>query len=289
MAKESKKLTLNEALQEASFFLQQADWRPDLARQYWMDLFDQDLTGLVKQLHQPLTQAQYDRYFEALERLVAGEPIQYIAGFAYFMDAKYRVSPACLIPREETQGLVERALANIPIDQVITVVDMGTGSGIIAIEIKKARPHARVIGVDLSPEALVIARENARFHGVEVEWLQSDFFKDLATDLLINVFVSNPPYIDQAELKLMDPWVLEHEPHLALFAEEQGLASYQVMSAYLPQYLHPSGAAFFEIGYSQGKIVKSIFQAAFPHAKVLVDQDYLGKDRYVSVLMTQEE
>ncbi|MGX7109334.1 peptide chain release factor N(5)-glutamine methyltransferase [Facklamia miroungae] len=284
MVKDHKRITLNEALQKASFFLNQQGFDPSLARHYWMELFDWDLTRIIQSLNQPISNAQVLKFEKALSRIVEDEPIQYIRGYAYFMDHIYHVSPACLIPREETAGLVDKAvkyMAPLPPGKVL---DLGTGSGIIAIELKKALPDWEVYASDLSSAALKIASRNAADHQVKINFIQSDLFSALDQDLCFDVLVSNPPYIGKNEVELMDASVKKYEPQLALYAKEEGLAIYKQIANHLPQRLMKKGAAFFEIGFSQGQAVKNIFQAAFPASDIQIGRDFADKERYISMM-----
>lgn len=264
--------------------MNQHDWDGDLARNYWMYLFDWDLTQVVSQLHQIQDEERIQKYNDALVRLINHEPIQYISGYAYFMGDRYQVTPATLIPREETQGLVERALKILKEgDSPLSVLDIGTGTGIIAIELKKALPETEIWASDLSAEALQVAKENAKDRHLEIHFIQSDLFQALNPTKRFDLIVSNPPYIGKEELDVMDRSVKKYEPSMALFAEQGGLAIYQGIAQSLPQYLTEEGQALFEIGYRQGSALIDLFQTALPQAKIWVEQDYLGKDRYLCV------
>ncbi|MGF3183151.1 peptide chain release factor N(5)-glutamine methyltransferase [Facklamia sp. P12934] len=288
MVKEHKELTLNEALQKASFFLNQHGHDANLARYYWMQLFDWDLSQTIKFLNQPISQGLASQFDSALHRIVNDEPIQYISGYTYFMDHKYQVSPACLIPREETAGLVEKALAYMRQLPPGKVIDLGTGSGIIAIELKKALPTWEVYASDFSQATLQLAKKNANDHQVNIQFVHSDLMQAFKPDFQFDVFVSNPPYIAQSELDLMDASVKKYEPQSALFAEDEGLAIYKALAKQLPSHLKPRAGVFFEIGFAQGLAVKTILQDAFPAAFIQIGRDFAGKDRYVS-LMREED
>lgn len=281
MVMDPKPRTLNEALQQASFFLSQANWDPELAKNYWMHLFDWTLTDLVKQLNQPVSSDALELYQQALERIINHEPIQYISGHAYFNDHKYWVTPACLIPREETLGLVELAIAYIQKHPVQRVLEIGTGSGVIAIEIKKAFPYLEVYASDLSKQALYLAARNAEEHQVDISWIHSDVFDQIPSNLSFDLLISNPPYISEDEQELMDESVRRFEPELALYAEDHGLAVYKKILAGMAGFLNKSAAAFFEIGFQQGAELKKQFSQMGPHTSVSIQQDYLGKDRYL--------
>ncbi|MCR8969176.1 peptide chain release factor N(5)-glutamine methyltransferase [Facklamia sp. 7083-14-GEN3] len=289
MVKNLNKITLNEALQKASFFLNQYGYDANLARHYWMQLYDWDLSQTVNALNQPISQGQASQFEAALFRIVKDEPIQYISGYTYFMDHKYQVSPDCLIPREETAGLVEKALAYMRKLPPGKVIDVGTGSGAIAIELKKALPTWEVYASDFSQSALKMAKKNANNHQVDIQFIHSDLMKAVNPDLRFDVFVSNPPYIAQSELDLMDASVKKYEPQLALFAEDEGLAIYKALAKQLPSCLNPRAGVFFEIGFAQGLAVKTILQDAFPMAFIKIERDFAAKDRYVSLIREGEK
>lgn len=288
MAHEYPKQTLNEALGQASFFLQQAGHSADLARTYWQMLFDWDLTRTLKELHQVQPSKRLLRFQDALHRVVEDEPIQYIAGFAYFMEDRFRVSLACLIPREETQGLVERVLKVLRNQPDASVLDLGTGSGIIAIEVKKACPQAQVWASDISPSALALAKQNAADHHTLIHFCQSDVFDQLPTGVKFDVIVSNPPYIGRGEVDQMDASVKKYEPHEALFADQEGLAIYQRIFDQAGNFLHPGGQLLMEIGYRQGPAIERMADQQRVFKIQAIDQDHWGKDRYVHLSREKE-
>lgn len=272
---------LNEALQEASFFLSQKNWDGSLARNYWMYLFDWDLNQLVKNLNRPLTEEESSVYQDALERIIRFEPIQYISGFGYFMDEKFKVSPATLIPREETAGLIEACYPFLKENSKARVLDIGTGTGIIAIQLKKSFPELDIWASDISPEALEIAKENAALHGVEIKFVESDVFDSIPTQMKFDLIVSNPPYIGEHETDLVDKSVSDYEPALALWADDEGLAVYNRMIKDLKKYLNEKGLVAFEIGFQQGAAVKHLIENYYPAANVFVEKDFNQLDRYV--------
>lgn len=182
----------------------------------------------------------------AMERLKCHEPPQYIIGEACFMGYDLRVNPDVLIPRPETERLVEIALG-YPIEG--SVVDVGTGSGAIAISLKLAMPDLDITATDISAAALNVARENAQRHNARIEFVQCDLFPDAMPQ--VNAIISNPPYISAAEYAMLDPMVREYEPRLALLASDEGMACYRRLLAYAPRHLLPGGLVFLEHGHAQ--------------------------------------
>lgn len=216
-----------------------------------------------------------------LKELLNDYPPQYLIGTTEFYDARFLVTPATLIPRPETEELVELCLKEVSLPQA-KVVDVGTGTGAIAISLKRARPAWQVTGVDISEAALAVAKENGQRLAPEVMFQTSDVLKGLDQQVY-DVIISNPPYISQEEWRVMDASVKKFEPHQALFAENQGLAIYQQLAQEAPAHLTKEGQIFLEIGYQQGERVKQIFEQAFPEKEVTIHQDLAGLDRMVMV------
>ena len=191
-----------------------------------------------------------------LARREAREPLAYILGWREFYGRRFRVSSAVLIPRQETEVLVEAALRYAP--QNARLLDIGTGSGCIAITAKLERPDLDVTAVDISPDALEIANENAIDLKADNRFLISDVFKEI-TGEAFDVIVSNPPYIGREE-PLM-PEVVDNEPHLALFAEEEGTAFFKRLAIEGRTHLADGGVLLCEIGYCQFERTKSLFES----------------------------
>ena len=185
----------------------------------------------------------------ALHNLLDEKPIQYITGFAYFRSLDLIVTPDVLIPRPETEELVEWVLEIYSAEQnPKTVVDIGTGSGCIAISLAKELPHFKVIGVDIHPDTLQIAKKNGLRNNVAVEWSQQNILEWEKGFEEVDVIVSNPPYIMPKEKNQMKKNVLNHEPHIALFVEgEDPLVFYKKIIEYADHCLKQYGRLFFEV------------------------------------------
>jgi len=195
--------------------------------------------------------------FEALVVLRAkGHPVAYLVGAKEFFGLLLRVTPDVLIPRPETEELVETALERLPHGETRKVLDLGTGSGCIAIAIASERPAAQVTAVDSSNSALALARENAVAHGVEVEVLQSDWFSALG-GRRFDLVVANPPYVaaDDAHLRQGD---LRFEPRAAIAAGADGLADIRRIAGAAPKHLHPGGWLLIEHGYDQAEACRDL-------------------------------
>ena len=217
-----------------------------------------------------------------IARRVAGEPVHYIIGKKEFYNHTFKVGPAVLIPRPETEELVDAVLKRFPRGAPAEVADVGAGSGCIAISLGLARPEWRVTAVELSADALDIARENAaRLAAANVSFVQSDLFASVSG--LFDIIVSNPPYVDSAVKGTLQVEVRKFEPPVALFAAERGLAVIRELVAQSAGHLKPGGPFFCEIGYDQKEAVQKIFDGG-PWADVTFLKDISGYDRIVRAM-----
>ncbi|WP_371926506.1 peptide chain release factor N(5)-glutamine methyltransferase [Chromobacterium sp. IIBBL 290-4] len=216
--------------------------------------------------------------FETLaERRLAGEPMAYLLGSREFFGRDFRVSPAVLIPRPETEHLIELALARLDRSQAARVVDLGTGSGIIAATLALEAPAWRVSAVDVSAEALQVAAANAQALGAAVAFHHGSWFDPLAADARFDLIASNPPYIEREDHHL-DEGDLRFEPRGALTDEADGLSCLREIAAGAPARLHAGGWLMVEHGYDQGEAVRSLF-AATGLLEVETIRDLAGQDR----------
>ena len=235
---------------------------------------------LLMYFRDPMPDEEWQQYQTNVHKFVDGWPAQYLTGKAFFYGLQLKVTEATLIPRPETEELVDWILADYD-EQPINLLDVGTGTGAIGLALKAQRPTWDVTLSDISADALAVAKQNATALNESVKFVQSDLLNDV--DGKYDVIVSNPPYIAEDERKYMDRSVLEHEPGLALFAPHHGLAIYQRIAAECAQYLNPHARMYFEIGFHQGQAVKQIFEKQFPQASVEVRQDINHHDRMVRV------
>lgn len=276
----AKTITIFMALKAAEQQLAAAGQETSVAQYLLLEGQGWSFTQLVQHYRETADVELLTKYREQVARVCAGEPAQYVLGHAPFYGREFQVTPATLIPRQETEELVEWVLAAT--SQVKQVLDVGTGSGAIAISLAAERPDWAVTATDISAAAVQVAQANAQAQGVTIDFAVGDLLAPVK-GRRFDVIVSNPPYIDRTELAAMDASVKRFEPQNALFAADHGLAFYRRFAAVLPDYLTPHGQFFAEIGYQQGTAVHQIFQAALPTAQVTVKQDINGHDRMVRV------
>ena len=222
---------------------------------------------------EPEVLTEYER---VVEKRAEHVPLQYITGEQEFMGMTFKVNSNVLIPRQDTETLVEEALKVI--GPQMDVLDLCTGSGCILLSILKNAPTVRGTGSDVSKQALLVAKENAKLHNLEAEWVRSNLFDNVSGQF--DVIVSNPPYIAQAELLTLMPEVGQFEPVQALDGGVDGLDFYRRIVEKAPQYLKENGYLFFEIGWDQGEQVRKLMQDA-DFAEVAVIRDLAGNDRVV--------
>lgn len=221
--------------------------------------------------------AEQQREYEiAVNKRAEHVPLQYITGEQEFMGLKFKVNSNVLIPRQDTETLVEEALKVIK--PGMKVLDMCTGSGCIIISIAKNVMDLQCTGSDVSKQALLVAKENAKQNEVEVEWNRSDLFENINEKF--DFILSNPPYIATAKILKLMPEVRDFEPFEALDGKEDGLYFYRQIIEKAPEYLNPDGYLYMEIGYDQGSTVSELMkQAGF--LDVLVIKDLAGLDRVI--------
>lgn len=226
--------------------------------------------------HEEQFQADFDRY-------LAGEPVQYILKTAPFYGYDFLVTEDVLIPRPETEELVACAETFLKKHPVMNVLDVCTGSGIIAIALKKAFPNITFTASDISGPALAVAKKNALLLNADVRFVETDLLETFKHNgERFDMIIANPPYISEAEKAAMSDYVLKNEPSLALFAENDGMAIYERFVDNLKYVLNTSFWVGVEIGYTQGERVKQLFEKSYPHSTILIHKDINSKDRYVT-------
>ncbi|HEL2401558.1 TPA: peptide chain release factor N(5)-glutamine methyltransferase [Streptococcus suis] len=237
-----------------------------------------NFTEFLLLLRQEVSPADQELLNHIFQQLSQHRPAQYIIGKADFHDLEFAVDERVLIPRPETEELVDLILQENS-RAGFRILDIGTGSGAIAISLAKARPDWQVVAVDISKDALAVAQENARSNQVSVQFIQSDVLQAVTGQF--DIIVSNPPYISPDDKDEVGANVLTSEPHLALFAEEDGLAIYRQIAEQAGTFLKENGKLYFEIGYKQGQALTDLLALHFPEKRVRVIKDQFGQDRKV--------
>ena len=237
-------------------------------------------TDFIFTLQQEVTEEEKQFVEEIYQKLAAHIPAQYIIGHAEFFGMQLKVDERVLIPRPETEELVELVLTENP-EKNLKVLDIGTGSGAIALALAKNRPDWSVTAADISQEALELATENAKSQDLDLTFIRTDCFSEISAKY--DIIVSNPPYISRADEVEVGLNVLHSEPHLALFADEDGLAIYRRIAEDSKDYLNDGGKIYLEIGYKQGQSVPTLFMENLPEKRVRTLKDQFGQDRMVVI------
>ena len=238
-----------------------------------------DQVFLYAHSDQKLTAAQWTRFADGLETRLTGTPTQYITGIQEFYGLPFRVTPDVLIPRPETELLVEQTLAKASAGDWI--LDVGTGSGAIAIAVRKRLPEAKVFACDLSAAALFVARENDRNLGTALSFVRSDL-ADAFRPGTFDLVVCNPPYVALTDRSALQREVRDHEPHVALFGGEDGLDAYRRLSATVCDVLRPGGWLLMEVGYNTSAAIKPLFPSG-PWESACLYRDLAGWERVMAV------
>ena len=237
-------------------------------------------TDFVFALQQEVTEEEKQFVEEIYKKLAAHIPAQYIIGHAEFFGMELKVDERVLIPRPETEELVDLILTENP-EKNLKVLDIGTGSGAIALALAKNRPDWMVTAADISQDALDLSLENANDQNLNLSFIKSDCFSEISSKY--DIIVSNPPYISREDQEEVGLNVLHSEPHLALFADENGLAIYRRIAQESKDYLNDGGKIYLEIGYKQGQSVPGLFMENLPEKRVRTLKDQFGQDRMVVI------
>ena len=246
-----------------------------------------------------LTKDEYNKFLSIIKERCSKKPLQYILGYQEFMGLNFKVSPDVLIPRQDTETLVESIISRAPTDKKIFILDIGTGSGCISISLAKFIKNAIVISVDISENALKMAYSNASLNNVldRVFFLKSDIFSGIEAlcansldyfereisnldDVLANKFdiiVSNPPYIPLDEMKTLDTGVVNFEPNLALYGGIDGLDFYREITLKSTDFLKNDGILAFEVGYNQAEAVRDLMAVSYEKIEIIKDYNDINR------------
>ncbi|AQS53474.1 Release factor glutamine methyltransferase [Jeotgalibaca dankookensis] len=280
-----RKRTYQQTVQQGARYLELNNKHTYVAERLLLDRLDWNKTDFIKHLNQEMPEDIFLQYLDDLNQFIEGKPVQYIVGKEWFYGLPLKVNSDTLIPRSETEELVQIALTHLNKKvgtQPLKTLDIGTGSGAIAITMKHERNQDSVTATDISEKALRVAEENARNHQLDIRFLQGDLLEPVSLETF-DCIISNPPYISYSETELMDESVLEYEPHSALFAGNEGMSLYERLAYSLPFSLKTDGCLFMEIGFQQGEKLLELYKKAFPDKEVLIQQDINGLDRMLIV------
>ena len=223
-----------------------------------------------------ITQDAQKEYEIAVQKRAEHIPLQYIIGEQEFMGLRFKVNSNVLIPRQDTETLVEQVLKIVK--PRMKVLDLCTGSGCVLISVLKNAPELTGMGSDISKTALLVAKENAKLHEVDAEWVRSDLFDNITETF--DVIMANPPYIPTGEILSLMPEVRDFEPENALDGGADGLDFYRKIAGQVKDYLNPGGYVYMEIGYDQGEAVSELMRnAGFTEVEVI--KDLARNDRVV--------
>ena len=250
------------------------------------DLFSIDLKQQLMEPDLRIDEFQYHQLEEAVKRLLTGEPVQYVTGMARFGDILIKVSPDVLIPRPETEELVQMICAVLPKEKPSRIWDIGTGSGCIAIALAKYFENAEVVGFDVAEEALKMAKQNAESNGVKVTFVHDDVLHPTSEyfNQPVDLVVSNPPYVCDSERNAMERNVLDWEPDKALFVPDADpLLFYRNILQLAKDQLTPDGQVWFEINERMGEEMLGLSHD-FGFSKTEILEDFAGKTRFVHLV-----
>lgn len=269
-----------QAITKACLLLRRQGKEESLARFLLMYMLDESPQLFSNSFSEQMSKENENKYFSLIEKHIKEDvQLSHLVGFEYFYDRKYKVTKDVLSPRMETEELIYKVIEYVKASSKnnFKILDLCTGSGIIAITLKKelSQFSIDVVASDISEEAIKVAKENAQSHDATIKFIQSDIFNNIADKF--DIIVSNPPYIDRKDEVTMQDNVLKYDPHLALFAEEEGMYFYRKIIEQANDYLNENGVIFFEIGYDQkDKIIKL---ADLNGYSAEVYKDINGRDR----------
>ncbi|MBE2190178.1 MAG: peptide chain release factor N(5)-glutamine methyltransferase [Candidatus Kapabacteria bacterium] len=263
------------------------DWGTSYLKQYNIEsarlnielmlskILNYDRIHLYSNFDQPLSSEELALLKGMLKRRIASEPLQYILGESNFYGLKFLCRPDVLIPRPETELIIEQ-FAKISKSKDFTLLDIGTGTGCIAITLAKLYPNASITAIDISEQAITTAKLNAELHNVKIELIHADVF-EYEFPRMFDFIVSNPPYIPLSESKELQSEIVLHEPSIAYTDGNDGLSYYRRFKGIIERFMNPDGKFLFEIGAGQSKDLLEIL----PEKKIEVVYDFSGHDRLI--------
>ena len=282
-------MKLNDLLKNSEARFRSAGFdSPEIEAAYMLE----EVTGIRHNLlwteaERVLSPEELTRAEDYMARRLANEPFQYICGWEDFRELKLNVAPGCLIPRPETEYLVDLVLKVLPRNG--NACELGTGSGAIALSIAKERPDSRVTASEISPEAFAIAESNRQKYALDnAAIVQGDLFAPFDPAVKFDLLVANLPYIPESARETLPPNVRDYEPALALFADHAGMALIERALLDAPHHLKPGAPLFFEMGEEQGAALAGFARSLNCYTGIKVLQDQYGTDRFLSCIFTPE-
>ncbi|MBO4919145.1 MAG: peptide chain release factor N(5)-glutamine methyltransferase [Erysipelotrichaceae bacterium] len=277
--------TYNQLIHQYKKIFVEKGLSPELVKAFLFELCSDHQVNLYLDIDKEVDEEVMKKFCEGIVRLINNEPMNYVLGYSYFYGYRMIVNRDVLIPRPETEELVGLILSQYDAffkGKKINVCDVGTGSGAIAIALKKEEENLQVYASDISEKALDTARENARINDCEITFLSGSMLEPyIEKNIKVNILVSNPPYIKTVEK--IESSVYDFEPHVALFGGDDGLKFYREIFSRAHKILEENALAFFEMGYDQKDALTKLAQDFFPDAQVSVFKDINGKDRMLMI------
>lgn len=276
-------ITYRELIANAKKKIELVDLENRAIYEFLMDTLNCDRTKLILMEEETVSEEVLDKVSEMLADYIFDyKPIEYILGYTYFCGNKIYVNENTLIPRNETEEVVEEAIRVISDHEFSKVLDLASGSGAIALSVKNVLPNIEVIGSDISKGALDMARKNAKSLGLDVNFVESDVLDGfISNNVKFDMIISNPPYVSMDYV--LPNKIIEHEPKLALYAKENGLYYYRKILEDSKKVLNSKGTIVFEIGYDQGQALKDLANEILNDYTIEVKKDIANNDRIVVI------
>lgn len=283
----TKSVKQYEVLNWASLFLKEHNCEEQIAEILLQHHLAVTRSEFHMTMREQISETTIKKYKADIRKHVeTGIPVQHLIGYEMFYGRRFSVNEHVLIPRPETEELVQQvieAAKKYPQEKPLTIVDIGTGSGVIAITLALEIAHAQIYAIDISKEALQMAEENAKQLHANVSFLHGDYLQPIIDkDIHTDIIVSNPPYISKVDEPFISRTVKDFDPAIALFADENGLISYRRILELSTKMSKTPQSIFFEIGHEQGKLVEMLISKTYPQAGVDIIKDMNGNDRIVA-------
>ncbi len=277
--------TYNQLIHEYRKIFKEKELPPETVKAFLFELCNDHKVNLYLDIDKEVNPDVYELFTKGMERIMNNEPMNYVLGYSYFYGYRFIVNDGVLIPRPETEELVGLILGKYDEyfnGKSIDLCDVGTGSGAIAIALKKEEEKLNVYASDISEDALKVARLNAQNNDAKVEFFQGSMLEPfIERDIKVDILVSNPPYIKTVET--IEASVYDYEPHVALFGGEDGLKFYREILENAHKVLKPKGFIFFEMGYDLKDSLSALAKEYYPESRIEVYKDINGKDRMMMI------